>query len=157
MPNARVGQEKRAPGRPSKYSDKTANTMLKYIEAGAYDYQAAEAVGIDQATFFRWMSRGANGEQPFMDFRAKVVQAKATARVKAEITVRATKPLSWLRYGPGRERPGRPGWTEAAHIESQEGAIDAIESGPVDRALLGSGKPEKITEGDFFIEEQFDD
>ena len=38
---------------------------------------------------------------------------------KAE--VRRDNPLAWLRYGPGRERPGEPGWTESREILGQDG------------------------------------
>ena len=26
----------------------------------------------------------------------------------------------WLRYGPGRERPGEPGWTDSAQLSGPE-------------------------------------
>ena len=34
------------------------------------------------------------------------------------IEVRKAQPLAYLPYGPGREKPGRPGWTESQEIEA---------------------------------------
>src|SRR5262249_19759838 len=31
---------------------------------------------------------------------------------------RAAEPLAWLRMGPGRDRPGEPGWTDAPPTEA---------------------------------------
>jgi hypothetical protein len=42
------------------------------------------------------------------------MQARAQARLKAEMDTRAKSPRDWLRLGPGREQPGRPGWTNPA-------------------------------------------
>ena len=90
---------------------------MEYTRAGAYDHVAAQAAGIDPSTLRRWMERGAQGRQPFRDFAHDVAQARAQARVAAEIEVRRDQPLAWLRYGPGRERPGAPGWTQSVQHE----------------------------------------
>lgn len=86
--------------------------IVKAIYAGAFDWVAACAAGISRSTFYDWMQRGRAGEPPFSDFSDKVDQARAQARLAREIKVARTQPLAWLRYGPGRERPGEPGWTE---------------------------------------------
>ena len=53
----------------------------------------------------------------------KRTRARAEVRQGAELWVRRHNPLSWLRPGPGRERRGRPGWTESDKVgdESPEG------------------------------------
>ena len=65
------------------------------------------------------MAKGGAGEKPFRQFRRDVLKAAAQARVRAEVQVRKVSPLAWLRYGPGRDRPGEPGWTERAHAEPE--------------------------------------
>jgi hypothetical protein len=42
----------------------------------------------------------------------QVRQAKAQARILAEIEVRVNDPRFWLTRGPGREQPGSPGWSK---------------------------------------------
>ena len=49
----------------------------------------------------------------YSDFHEEVRQARAQSRVAAEAEVRRDNPLAWLRFGPGRQRPGEPGWTES--------------------------------------------
>lgn len=36
-----------------------------------------------------------------------------------------TNPLAWLRYGPGRERAGEPGWTESREVTAPEPELHA--------------------------------
>src|SRR5262249_29770853 len=85
---------------------------------GCYAWVAAERAGISCRTFFRWMKQGedddaaGNLRSPFRRFWLRVREAHATARFFAEGTVLRNRPLEWLRYGPGRERPGEPGWTD---------------------------------------------
>ena len=43
--------------------------------------------------------------------------ARAQARAQREAAVAQQNPLAWLRMGPGRERPGEPGWTDAQRTE----------------------------------------
>jgi hypothetical protein len=81
-----------------------------------WDYIAAEAAGINQDTFYYWLRRGdgLNGEppeSPYLEFSEAVRQARAEARGSAEIEVKRTAPAVYLTKGPGRDQPGRPGWT----------------------------------------------
>jgi len=91
--------------------------IVKLIRQGAYDYQAAQASGIDASTFYRWMKAGEKADSVYHQFCTEVQQARAHARTGAEIEVKKGNPLAWLRYGPGRERPGEPGWTETTKLE----------------------------------------
>jgi transposase-like protein len=104
-------------GRRTKLTPEVQASIVKLIRDGSYDYQAARANGIDDSTFRRWMRAGERGNPIYRPFCAEVRQARAEARTAAEIQVRMNNPLAWLRYGPGRERPGEPGWTESAKVE----------------------------------------
>lgn len=105
-------------GRRTKLTPEVHNFIVQYIRGGAFDYVAAQAVGIDPGTFRRWMNRGEKRtDEPFRTFCTEVQQARAEARVAAENRVFKDAPFNWLRYGPGRERPGEPGWTDSRQIE----------------------------------------
>lgn len=119
---AKSAPTKRAPakaGRRTRLIDPgVVEAIVEAIEGGAFDYQAAQAAGVAPATFREWMARAeGRHDRPstpeLAAFAAKVGQARAKARLVAEQTVFRENPLSWLRYGPGRERPGAPGWTNA--------------------------------------------
>lgn len=119
-------------GRKSKLTPQLTDQLCRHLKAGAFDYAAAQAVGISKATFYNWMERGrreeieveaieaAGGEVEetslFLDFLDKVDQATAIARIDAEKRVFLEDPFKWLRYGPGRERPGAPGWTDESTV-----------------------------------------
>src|SRR5580765_630512 len=85
-----------------------------FIRAGCFAQTAAEAAGIPAKIFNSWMRYG-RARRPvplYRDFLEAVHQAQAQARVVAESEARRKAPLSWLRYGPGRETSRMPGWTD---------------------------------------------
>lgn len=126
------------------------DSFLNLIRLGAYDYVAAEKLGITSRTFLRWINQGkeeAERWQAFaeelegnedLDDEAKdleweaayepscycrffldVMQAKAESRSMREMQVANDSPFQWLRYGPGRTRPGREGWTDVKEDMSE--------------------------------------
>lgn len=100
------------------------SNICKYISAGVWDYVAAEAVGVSQTTFYRWLQEG-EAEEPDplkREFWESVMAAKAKARANAELRVHHEKPETWLLKGPGREKAGRPGWTNETTLN---GALDS--------------------------------
>jgi hypothetical protein len=105
-------------GRPPLLDDQIEATITAAIRAGAYAWVAAQAAGVSQTTFHRWMT---DDRPRYRQFREKVDQARAQARLAAEIEVRKTKPEVWLRLGPGRERPGEPGWTDSMQHSGADG------------------------------------
>ena len=104
-------------GRRSKLTPEVQQQVVSFIRAGAFDWVAAEAAGIGKSTFYRWLDRGKNASSgAHHEFWDEVRQARAQARVAAETEVRRDNPLAWLRFGPGRERPGEPGWTQSPDV-----------------------------------------
>ena len=110
--------EKHPGGRPLKLIDdpEIEQRLLSYIRAGGYDWVSAEAAGISHRTFIRWMQQGneddaAGLDTVFCQFWRKVRHAHAEARLAREVEVAQDEPLAWLMKGPGRERPGEPGWS----------------------------------------------
>lgn len=99
--------------RKTKLTPELIKQVCASIRSGAYDYIACERVGISQSTFYEWLQ---DAEKPDADplkveFSESVEQARAEARAQAEERVLAEQPATWLLKGPGRERPGRPGWS----------------------------------------------
>ena len=87
--------------------------IIEYIRVGAFDHQAAAALGVTPNTFASWLRQGERARSGiFYTFFMDVMRARAEARVLAEAQVKRDNPLAWLRHGPGRTRDGLPGWTE---------------------------------------------
>lgn len=130
-------------GRPSLLTPERHKAIVAAIRAGAYNWVAAEANGIDRETFRLWMRRGENERiEPYLTFFVDVRTASAQARTAAEVEVRKDQPFNWLRFGPGRERENSPGWTESKQV-THRGAVDIVHStewtrisAAIDEALL---------------------
>lgn len=109
-------------------------TVVQYIRAGGFEWVAAEAAGLPRPLFEQWLRRGRESRrQPYRGFCEAIRQARAQARLKAEIETRSAFPRDWLRHGPGRERPGRPGWSSPAKASAASGGVRA----GLDPLLLG--------------------
>ena len=123
-------REYRDMGRPSKLEQLTEDqrrSLLEAIRGGSFPHIAGKACGVAPSTWFRWMQLGQQGQEPYARFAAEVQQAAAHARVAAEIEVRKSDPLAWLRWGPGRERgPDEPGWTSGQTAQ----AVASVAVGP---------------------------
>jgi hypothetical protein len=90
-----------------------ATQILAFLRAGGMPHVAAEAAGLPYKTYRQWLRRGgrAGAAEPFRQFACDARTAVAQSRLKAEIAVREKDPKFWLKYGPGKETPDRPGWT----------------------------------------------
>lgn len=67
-------------GRPTSLTPRVQSLICEYTSDGARVADAAQAAGIDQATFYRWMARGRSGESPYSEFREAVERARAEFR-----------------------------------------------------------------------------
>jgi hypothetical protein len=72
---AEARREARKMGRPSKLNDEVQDRILDLIEAGDRPEVAAGVAGVSRSTFFDWMHRGGQGEEPFATFRTEVTRA----------------------------------------------------------------------------------
>ena len=105
-------------GRSSKYTPEVHRQIVASIRAGAFAHVAAQAAGINPATYWRWM---ASPDKKFAQFREDIEAAQAQARLSAELHVKKADPQFWLLHGPGRERPGNPGWSKQTAITGGDG------------------------------------
>ena len=104
--------------------------IVTLIEAGAYDYVAAEAVGVQARTFRDWIARG-EGRHPtrkptpaLVAFATEVREAKARVRAAKEIAIATKNPEFWLTH-VARSKPGREGWTDPVEDEAGGGGPTA--------------------------------
>ncbi len=108
----------RAIGRPSSLTEEVTVQICAAIRAGVYAHVAAQAAGIGPSTFTAWMRRGEDEtDERHFQFRQRVLQARAQARMSAEIIVKRDEPLQWLKH-VARDRKGDPGWTTVEKHES---------------------------------------
>jgi predicted DNA-binding transcriptional regulator AlpA len=104
-------------GRKTLCTPDTIKRAAAYIRAGAWDHVAAQAVGISKSAFYKWMKWGEEGREPWATFYKEVTEARAIARLRAEVELAKTDPATWLLKGPGRDRPGEPGWGNTDRLE----------------------------------------
>src|SRR5438034_11430222 len=127
--------------------------VVALVRARGFPHVAAVACGIPVKVFEYWLRCGrAKKPQPlYRDFLEEIQQAQAQARLVAETQALRKAPLSWLRFGPGRQTGRLPGWTDAVKppkVEKHFGAsvarmqelvgtmLDALEAFPEARAAL---------------------
>lgn len=120
----------------------TTKNITAFVRAGAFQWVAAVASGVSRAKFAEWMT-GQTMEE--LEFQQAVNEAAAQARVAQETKVAATKPLAWLLRGPGRERPGEPGWTSQVAVTGPKG-------GALEQIVTQTAQPEEDYSG-FTVEE----
>lgn len=54
--------------RPTKYSKERGDKIAKLIKGGNYANQAAQACGVSESTFYRWMSKGKEIGKKYADY-----------------------------------------------------------------------------------------
>jgi hypothetical protein len=88
--------------------------ILASIRAGGYPHVAAQAYGLSAERFLHWLRRARQAPRKIRRFAARVQEAAARARLKAEMAVYDSDPRYWLRHGPGKETQHAPGWSALA-------------------------------------------
>jgi hypothetical protein len=78
------GQPKHAGGRPTKYSEEVAHTIITAILGGNYAYVAAAAAGITEETYYAWLA-----EKP--EFSERVKRAEASAEAGLVVGLRTSE------------------------------------------------------------------
>ncbi len=86
--------EKNAPGRPSKVSVALARQIALLILEGSPERAAAEACGLDGASFFNFMARARGGDPEYAEFAGVIASAKEQRR-------------SWRKPAQGPQGPAR--------------------------------------------------
>jgi hypothetical protein len=122
----------------SRPTDEIVQAITSYIRAGGYAHVAAEAAGVPRPVFESWLRRGQEkgARTDLRHFAGAVRQARAQARLTAEIAAFKAKPIDWLRSGPGKETADVPGWTGNVKAGAASGSASGL--GPEAQALIAA-------------------
>lgn len=89
----------RRKGRPTSLTPGVQAEICDRLEKGVPQVDAARLAGISPATFYAWMARARDGEQPFLDFSEAVERARARAKEslidQVQMYAGADQPQSW--------------------------------------------------------------
>src|SRR4051794_23946527 len=69
--------------RPTKLTPERQDRITRAIREGAYAEVATRAAGVAPSTYYDWLRRGREGEEPYSVFLEAVEQADAEAEVAA--------------------------------------------------------------------------
>ncbi len=99
-----------------KLTPEVESKILASIRAGGFVGVAAQAWGVSRRLCRRWLNMGRKkgAREPYRSFAANVDQAQGQARLKAEAELLRDDAKCWLQHGPGKEMPGKPGWSSLA-------------------------------------------
>ena len=64
-------------GRPTKLTPALQARIVKLVREGNYPETAAQSEGVHRDTYYSWMERGREREQPFADFPDAMTRARA--------------------------------------------------------------------------------
>lgn len=83
-------------GRPTKLTKDVEEMIVSAIRVGNYAVVAAQAAGVTESTFYRWLDRGEKQQRgKYCEFRESIKRAEAEAQVYAVAIVRRQMPESW--------------------------------------------------------------
>jgi hypothetical protein len=97
-------------GRPLTLTPETADKIVAALKMGNYRSAAAKYAGIEPATMRLWGSRANRGEQPFVDFIARVKAAEGEAEASLVATIRRAANDTWTAAAWLLERKHAPKW-----------------------------------------------
>jgi hypothetical protein len=109
--------------------------LLAAVRSGVYPHVAAAAVGVPRQHFLAWMRSGrVRARGRCRQLWLEVCEARAFARMRAEVEARQKDVKFWLRYGPGKDGP-RPAWMSARkptggprpeHLANLQAVVDGL-------------------------------
>ena len=128
-------------GRRTKLTEELQKQVVDYIRGGAWDYIAAEGVGITYQTHWNWMRWGEAGNPTYRPYFDAVTKAHAEARIIAENWTWKNRPDVWLKTGPGRSKEGRDGWTNQVDVHvTRDDVISEIDEELAKLAVIRATK-----------------
>jgi hypothetical protein len=97
---------------PPELTPRLIEELAERIKAGAFEEVAAELLGVPLLLYRHWLARGEGpgARGPCRDLLRAVRQARAQARLLAEMDLRRDAPKVWLLNGPGKDTTDLPGW-----------------------------------------------
>ena len=104
-------------GRNTKLTPELQEEIVRFIEGGNYIETTCHAVGVNKQTFYNWLQRGSNGEQPFLDFLDSIKKAKAKAETQSVSLIRIAGIDNWQAAAWWLERTNWKKWGKKDRLE----------------------------------------
>lgn len=119
-------------GRPTKLTPEVHKRIVDMVRAGNYPEIAAQAAGINSATYYRWMQKAEDGTSPYCEFREAVKEAQAAAESHAVTTIRkAAMDGTWQAAAWYLERSKPERWRRRENVE-----VTGKDGGPVQQEIV---------------------
>lgn len=83
------------PGRPTKLDADLQRSMVRHLRRGLTIEATCDIVGIDRQSYYNWMERGEQGEEPYLTFFGAIKQAMGQSEAVALAVVRKAA-LGWI-------------------------------------------------------------
>ena len=100
--------------------------IINFIRAGSYVETAAAAAGVDKATLYRWLKRGAEGQEPFATFSNQVESALAEAELRDLARIDRAAEHAWQAAAWKLERRNPDAWGRHQYTE-----MTGADGGPI--------------------------
>ena len=84
-----------AGGRPSLLTDEVQERIVAIVKGGSLIETAAAVAGVSRSAVYRWLERGADGEEPYAAFADAVAQAKAEGMARNVTLVARAGAKDW--------------------------------------------------------------
>ena len=114
---------RRSRGRPTKFTDKVKEDIIRSLKAGSYVEPACVAAGIDYSTFRQWMNRGEGTHQTlaktqeYSDFYESVTRAIAEGEVNLVKQIKVASAKDWRAAAWALERRHSDRWANTQRIQ----------------------------------------
>lgn len=127
------------PGRHTLCTPERTAIICEALEGGAYLATAAALAGLHPDTVYKWLKRGAEGEEPYATFASAVESAQATGekRLLDLIRAAAAEPKHWQAAA----------WMLERKFPDRYGRKMRVEAGPPAADDEGEGGPAQATCG----------
>lgn len=120
--------------RKTKLTPERQEKIVGAIRAGNYANVAAAYAGIDESTFYNWMKRGEDGEEPFLAFFQSVKDAEAEWEVATAARINKAASGSWQAGMTMLERKAPERWGRSdRHDVKHSGEVAVTDSAALKR------------------------
>lgn len=90
---------RRRRGRPPSWDAAKAEKVVELVRGGNHVETSCVLAGVARSSYYNWLRRGADGEQPYRDFALAVDQAAAEAEARAVETIEGAARTDWRAAG----------------------------------------------------------
>ncbi len=124
----------------TKWTPQLQQKLVNLIKAGNYAEVAARACGIHKDTFYKWLLRGGQGEEPFKSLSdaVEIAAAEAEALDVFNMAKHSNKHWQAAAWRLERKNPKKWGRKDALELTGDEDKPIAVRSAKVDMTKLSA-------------------